>query len=186
MRDFSLSRGSTLLTNGEPSTTISEPSQVVDITGICPSDNTELLKEIIEKYKNGSSALEIGRQFSCSKQKILSILKKAKVNRRPAKVVTTRTAVMKQHAKSGAKPYYGFCYLDGKLTKHPLEFPVLLKIHFLWASGKSIHQINQELDKQKIKSREGKKWSWAAIRNIVERFEKKILIISKGGKYELR
>lgn len=93
---------------------------------------------------------------------------------------------MKQKAKSGAKPYYGFCYLDGKLTKHPLEFPVLLKIHFLWASGKSIHQINQELDKQKTKSHTGKKWSWAAIRNIIHRFERKVLIIKNDREYEIR
>lgn len=105
---------------------------------------------------------------------------------RPAQVVTTRTAVLQQRAKSGAKPFYGFCYFDGELAKHPLEFPVLLKIHRLWADGRSIHQINQELDKQKIKSREGKRWSWAAIRNIVERFEKKFLSIQKGGKYEIR
>ena len=96
---------------------------------------------------------------------------------RPARSVTTRAAVLQQKAKSGARPFYGFCYFEGALTKHPTEFPVLLKIHRLWAEGRSIHQI---------KSREGKKWSWAAIRNIVERFEKEILIISKGGKYELR
>jgi len=105
---------------------------------------------------------------------------------RPARSVTTRTAVLQQKAKSGARPFYGFCYFEGALAKHPLEFPVLLKIHRLWVEGRTIHQINQELDKHKIKSREGKKWSWAAIRNIVERFEKEILIISKGGKYELR
>lgn len=101
-------------------------------------------------------------------------------------VVTTRTAVLKQKSKSAAKPFYGFCYFEGALTKHPIEFPVLLRIHRLWADGRTIHQINQELDIKKIKSREGKKWSWAAIRNIVERFSKKVLIISKGGTYELR
>ena len=70
---------------------------------------------------------------------------------------------LQQKAKSGARPFYGFCYFEGALTKHPTEFPVLLKIHRFWAQGRTIHQINQELDKQKIKSREGKKWSWAAI-----------------------
>ncbi|OYZ20750.1 MAG: hypothetical protein B7Y39_10285 [Bdellovibrio sp. 28-41-41] len=72
------------------------------------------------------------------------------------------------------------------MTKHPTEFPVLLKIHWLRAQGPTVHQINQELDEQKIKSRKGKKWSWAAIRNIVQRFEQKILIIKDGGQYELR
>ena len=105
---------------------------------------------------------------------------------RPARNVTTRTAVLQQKEKSGARPFYGFCYFEGALAKHPIEFPVLLKIHRLWAEGRSIHKINQELDKHNVKSREGKKWGWAAIRNIVQRFEQKILIILKGGKYELR
>lgn len=105
---------------------------------------------------------------------------------RPAQSVTTRTAVLQQKAKSGARPFYGFCYSEAVLAKHPLEYPVLLKIHRLWAEGYSIHQINRELDKHKIKSREGKKWSWAAIRNIVERFEKEILILSEDGRYEIR
>ena len=62
---------------------------------------------------------------------------------RPARNVTTRTAVLQQKAKSGAKPFYGFCHFEGALTKHPIEFPVLLKIHRLWSEGRSIHQINQ-------------------------------------------
>lgn len=35
-------------------------------------------------------------------------------------------------------------------------------------------------------SREGKKWGRAAIGNIVDRFEKNILVIESGGIYELR
>lgn len=172
--------------HGEPATRINKPVQVIDITDITKLEKQEFSPEIAQKYLSGFSASDLAKQYSCSKQKILSILKKQKINMRPALSVNTRTAVLKQKAKSGAKPYYGFCYFEGSLTKHPIEFPVLLKIHRLWADGKTIHQINQELDKQKIKSREGKRWSWAAIRNIVERFEKEVLIISKGGKYELR
>lgn len=160
--------------------------QPLGITQICISERVDYSKEIVEKYLSGSSASDIAGLYSCSKQKILKILKKSKINMRPARTVTTRTAVLQQKAKSGARPFYGFCYFEGALTKHPTEFPVLLKIHRLWAEERTIHQINQELDKQKIKSREGKKWSWAAIRNIVQRFEQKILIIKNGGKYELR
>jgi hypothetical protein len=171
---------------GEPSAQISKPAQPLGITHICISERPDYSKEIVEKYISGSSVSDIAKFYSCSKQKILSVLKKQKINMRPARSVTTRAAVLQQKAKSGAKPYYGFCYFEGILTKHPIEFPVLLKIHRLWVEGKTIHQINQELDKHKIKSREGKKWSWAAIRNIVQRFEQKILIIKNGGKYELR
>lgn len=171
---------------GEPNTPISKPRQPHGIIQFRYLVKPDYSKEIVEKYLSGYSASDIGRLYSCSKQKILKILKKNKVNMSPARSVTTRTAVLLQKAKSGAKPYYGFCYLEGALAKHPIEFPVLLKIHRLWSEGRSTHQINQELDKHKTKSRQGKKWSWAAIRNIVERFEKKILIIQNGEKYELR
>lgn len=111
---------------------------------------------------------------------------KNNVNTRPSGVVTTRTAFLQRKSKNGSKSFYGFCYFEGNLAKRPFEFPVLLKIHHLWAQGHSIHRINQELDKKKIKSRNGKKWSWAAIRNIVERFEKKILTIKNDQSYEIR
>ncbi|MCK6600110.1 MAG: hypothetical protein L6Q37_17230 [Bdellovibrionaceae bacterium] len=172
--------------NGDPSNPISKPLQPLGITRITLSEKPDYSKEIVEKYLSGCSASEIGGLFSCSKQKVLAILKKQKINIRPPIVVTTRTAVLKQRSKSGAKPFYGFCYFEGALTKHPIEFPVLLKIHRMWAGGRTIHQINQELDKHKVKSREGKKWSWAAVRNIVQRFEQKILIVKNGGLYELR
>ena len=171
---------------GDPSNPISKPLQPLGITRITLSEKTDYSKEIVEKYLSGCSASEIAGLFSCSKHKVLSVLKKHKINIRPPRVVTTRTAVLKQKSTSGAKPFYGFCYFEGALAKHPTEFPVLLKIHRMWTDGLTIHQINQDLDKRKVKSREGKKWSWAAIRNIVQRFEQKILIIKNGGKYELR
>jgi len=174
------------VTNGDPSASISKRMQPIGITQICISERVDCSKEIVEKYLSGSSASDIASLYSCSKQKILKILKKSKINMRPARTVTTRTAMLQQKAKSGARPFYGFCYFEGALTKHSTEFPVLLKIHRMWADGRTIHQINQELDKHKIKSREDKKWSWAAIRNIVQRFEQKILIIKNGGQYELR
>ncbi|MFN7453187.1 MAG: hypothetical protein ACK5RO_00870 [Pseudobdellovibrionaceae bacterium] len=59
-------------------------------------------------------------------------------------------------------------------------------IHRYWSQGKTIHQINLELNRAKILSRTGKVWSWAAIQNLVIRFETKKVILHKGGKYEFR
>lgn len=161
-----------------------QPDEIIELRFLV---KPKYSKEIIEKYLDGFSARDIAKHFSCSKQKVLRTLKKNKINMRPSGVVTTRAAFLQRKSKNGSKPfYYGFCYFEGKLTKHPIEFPVLLIIHRLWAEGKSIHQINLDLNKQKIKSREGKIWSWVAIRNIVQRFEKKILIIKDGGEYDLK
>lgn len=87
--------------------------------------------------------------------------------------------------KRGALPYFGFCNFEGRIVKGPREFPILQVIHRHWSRGKTIHQINLELNNAKILSRTGKQWSWAAIQNIVKRFEAKKIILSNGGKYEL-
>lgn len=104
---------------------------------------------------------------------------------RPARVFTTSMA-SRYKGRRGRKPFYGFCYFEGQITKHPTEFPILLSIHKMWQEGKSTHSINLDLHKRRIKAREGGKWSWAAIQNIVQRFESKKIIITKGGEYELR
>ncbi len=102
---------------GEPSTRMSEPSQPLDIIQVGILEKPDYSTEIIEKYQSGSSASDIANLFYCSKQTKLSVLKKNKINMRPVKICTTRTAVLKQRAKSGAKLFYGFCYLGGVLTK---------------------------------------------------------------------
>ena len=136
--------------------------------------------QFIEKYQKGFSAKEIGAQYGCSKQKVLAALKRNKVNIRPARVFTTGMA-NRYKGRRGRKPFYGFCYFEGEITKHPTEFPVLQSIHKMWIEGKSIHSINLDLHKRRIKAREGGKWSRAAIRNIVQRFESKEIVIQNGG-----
>ncbi|HEY8270425.1 MAG TPA: recombinase family protein [Pseudobdellovibrionaceae bacterium] len=87
--------------------------------------------------------------------------------------------------KQSAKPYYGFCYFEGRIVKDPREFPTLAIIHQRWGRGLSAHSIMKELDQKKIRSREGKQWSWAAVNNILKRFETKKIIL-KGKSYEFR
>ncbi len=63
--------------------------------------------------------------------------------------------------------------------KHPEEFPTLQLIHLRWSKGVSAHYIVTEL-KRKIKSRERKEWSWAAINNILKRFKDGTLSVSEN------
>lgn len=59
-------------------------------------------------------------------------------------------------------------------------------IHKKWSQGKTAYQIELELDKERVRSRTGKKWSWAGVRNTIARFESGKVKILKGGRYELK
>ena len=147
--------------------------------------SSEDAKTIAEKYQKGCSLRDIAKHLGSSKNRIRSELKRLGLEVRVSGTQATNKRSLKP-GKQGALPYYGFCYLEGQIVKDPREFPTLQTIHRLWNRGKSIHQINQELNREKILSRKGKTWSWAAIQNIVLRFENKQVILSKGGKYEFR
>lgn len=171
--------------NGDPRTLLSKRHQVIDLIDFTISEKPDFSKDFVEKYEKGFSAKEIGAQYGCSKQKVLAALKRNKVNIRPARAFTTSIASSNK-GRRGRKAFYGFCYFEGEITKHPTEFPILQSIYKMWLEGKSIHSINLDLHKRKIKAREGGKWSWAALRNIIERFKLKQIVIHNGGKYELR
>lgn len=128
---------------------------------------------------------DIANLFGCSKGKIRTQLRKSGREPRDFSTRAARKAQLKR-GKTNARPYFGFCYLDGEVVKDPREFPTLQLIHRYWCQGKSAHYIRIELDQAKSRSRLGKAWSWIAIQNILERFENKNIVLSKGGKYELR
>jgi hypothetical protein len=87
--------------------------------------------------------------------------------------------------KRGAKPPYGFWYVEGELIRHPKEYLILLKIIQRWEKGQSLNSIATELNNKKIPSPMGKKWSWNSIDNIIKRI-KNGQLVKKGDNYELR
>ncbi len=123
-------------------------------------------------------------QFGWTKSQIRRELYQRGIKPRDRQNLATGVRALKP-GKQGSLPYFGFCNFEGRIVKDPREFPVLQVIHRHWSRGKTIHQINLELNKAKILSRTGKQWSWAALRNIVERFAAKKIILLNGGKYEL-
>jgi hypothetical protein len=133
----------------------------------------------------GLSALEVAKLLGCSKSKVLDALERRSVNKRPGYTLPTPEAA-RNRAKGNRKPYFGFCYFEGQISKHPIEYPILQLIHRRCQERVSIHYITLELNKRNMKSREGRSWSWAAVRNIVARFEQKKVVLTKGGEYEFR
>jgi hypothetical protein len=129
------------------------------------------------------SLKDIAREFGCSKNKIRKDLLKAGLELRSKSTQATDRRDVSA-GKQGALPYFGFCYLEGKIVKDPREFPTLQMIHQCWQGKRTAHQIVQELNHLKILSRTGKTWSWAAVQNILDRFELGKVSIQKGGRYE--
>lgn len=174
---------------GEPSFPLSELVHQLDFTPFFPKIKNRISvadsKNIAEMYDKGLSLRDIALQFGCSKNKIRVGIRRLGLKMRDKGTQATHLRSLKS-GKQAARPYYGFCYFEGKIVKDPREFPTLQLIHRLWSRGKSIHQINLELNRAKVPSRTGKEWSWAALQNIVARFENQQVILTKGGNYEFR
>lgn len=82
----------------------------------------------------------------------------------------------KGNQRTGARPPYGFCILQGEVVPEPREYPTLLVIHRLWKRGAERMDILAELDERGLKSRTGNDWSYGVIRFIIERFESKGIV----------
>ena len=177
------------MTNGEPSFPLTELIHRLDFTPFFPKIRSRISIEdgkcIAEMYDKGLSLRDIALQFGYSKSRIRRELRQFGLKLRDKEPQATHLRSLKS-GKQSTKPYYGFCYFEGEIVKDPREFSTLQLIHRLWGQGKSIHQINLELNRARISSRTGKEWSWAALQNIVARFENQQIILTKGGKYEFR
>lgn len=148
-------------------------------------NDIRISSELAALYVKGWSLREIARESGCSKNGVRSrLLKGGHELRDPFPQATSHRGL--SGGKQGALPYYGFCYFEGQIVRDPREFPTLKMIHGDWKKKLTIHQITQRLIRAKRLSRTGKQWSWAAVSNIVARFEQQIIILHKGGKYEFR
>lgn len=170
---------------GEPSLPISERLQPVDFKEFIVKLFLGISTEVTEKYKKGWSLRDIAKDLGVSKNGVRSILLRGRVTLREN--ITQATNKRKLNSgKNSARPYFGFCYFEGQIIKDPREFPTLKLIYCRFEQDRTIHEITMELNKVSIPSRSGKKWSWAAVQNIVQRFKDKKIILLKGGKYEFR
>lgn len=169
---------------GEPCFPIDERFYPLDFTEFVLKNKTELSTEFARLYQQGHSIKEIADHYGCSKNKVRSLLIDIGLTLRERHAQATHQRSITS-GKQGARPYYGFCYFEGRIVKDPHEFPTLEMIHRRWTQKRSAHSIVIELNRKKIPSREGKQWSWAAVRNILERFETEKIVL-KGREYEFR
>lgn len=174
---------------GGPSLPISElryPIDFIYYSGkVNPLLNIEITEKVSSLYKKGLSASEISKLLGFSKFKVLSILKKMKIELRLKTAHALPNRLLK-HGKQATPPYYGFCYFEGHIIKDPREFPILQIIYDRLSKDKTIQEIVTELNSKKLPSRTGKLWSWGSVKKIAARIKEKKVILQTGGQYELR
>ncbi len=130
------------------------------------------------------SLSDIEAHVGISKGKVRGLLLRAGISLRNQHDEIGRIS-QRTKSKKAAKPPYGFCFYEGQIVKHPIEYPHLLSIIQKWKTGHSLNSIATWLNGKKVRSPMGKQWSWNSIANIIQRI-KTGQLVEKGGKYELR
>ena len=155
-----------------------------DFIHLVISNYNQQTPEIIELYKNGLSLRDIETHLGISKTRVRSLLLAAGVSLRDSTEERQR-ATQGSTSKKAVKPPYGFCFSEGRVVRHPKEYPHLLSIIQRWKKGQSLNSIATWLNGKKVCSPMGKQWSWNSIANIIQRI-KSGQLIEIGGYYELR
>jgi len=158
-----------------------QPHDFIHLQFRIPIKNPE---ELIKLYKRGLSLSDVAAQSGAPKSSIRRILIKNQIPLRCfAKENSTQASF--RSSKRGAKPSYGFWYIEGKLVRHPKEYLILLQIIKRWKNGQSANSIATELNVKKTPSPMGKRWSWNSVTNIIHRI-KNGQLFQQGEHYELR
>ena len=148
------------------------------------SNYNQQTPEVIKLYAKGLSLRDIEARLGISKTKARSLLLKAGISLRDSAKERERVT-QGTKSKKAVKPPYGFCFDEGRVVRHPKEYPHLLAIIRRWKAGQPLNSIATWLNGKKIRSPMGKQWSWNSIANIIQRI-KSGQLIEKGGYYELR
>lgn len=140
--------------------------------------------KIADLYKKGNSFRDIGKLVGLSKTAVRDVLLRLQIPIRPSFSETQRATQLRV-GKKNIKPPYGFIYFEGKVVRHPKEYPTLLQIIGLWKKGRPLNSIATELNEKRVPSPMGKLWSFNSIDNIIKRIKNGHLV-QNGDIYELR
>lgn len=130
-------------------------------------------------YQKGLSITEIANQTGLKRTAIWKSLKPKRDELRPRQSAPYERW-RKGHKRTGARPPYGFCFLQGEIVREPKEYPTLLLIHALWTQGEGISDILRDLKGRGLKSRTGKVWNYGVIKMTIGRM-KSGAIVEKDG-----
>ena len=155
-----------------------------DFISLRISNSRDQVEKIVRLYQKGLSLRDIENREGLSKTRIRAILIRSKVPLRPMREEVPRAA-RGIDGKKNSKPPYGFCYFEGRITRHPKEYPVLLTIIRRWKLGQPANSIATWLNGKGVASPMNRSWSWNSVTNIIQRI-KSGKLIPNGDQYELR
>ena len=135
-----------------------------DSVGLNFRISPNLVGEIISRYREGLSLRQIALETGISKTAIRGRLIQAKISLRPS-CTKGQPSPLQEVGKRSAKPPYGFAFLEGRLVRHPDEYPVFNLIHQKRKSGMSVNSIATWLNGKGIPSPMKRQWSWASVRS---------------------
>ncbi|MGZ3772710.1 MAG: helix-turn-helix domain-containing protein [Pseudobdellovibrionaceae bacterium] len=141
-----------------------------DIIENCCRPQARIIEILAPLFKQNLSVTEIAEQTGIKRTTVWETLKHYEKELRVHCVIPYERW-RKGHKRTGARPPYGFCFLQGEVVRDPKEYPTLLLIHNLWTRGSEIMSIVASLSDKKIKSRTGKEWSYGVIKAIGKRFD---------------
>ncbi len=131
---------------GDPTFPISERLQPIDFINLCFPDTARVSSEIAHFYQEGLSLRDVARKVNLSKTRVRTLLIRAGVELRAKISVPTATGWRKS-GKQAVRPFYGFCFQQGKIIRDPKEYSVLLLIHEKWKQGVNSNSIATYLER---------------------------------------
>ncbi|WP_256373390.1 helix-turn-helix domain-containing protein [Bdellovibrio sp. ZAP7] len=130
-------------------------------------------------YCQGMSITDISARTGIKRHTVWKTLKQLK-KESSSEVSVPYDRWRKGKKRTGARPPFGFCILEGELVRDPKEYPTLLLIFSLWTKGTSVTSIVNLLGEKGLRSRTGKQWSYRVVQSITERIESKELVMMQS------
>ncbi len=130
------------------------------------------------------SLRDIAKRMDLPKTKVRDLVLRSRIPLRTFRSEKAESS-FRTSGKRNTKPPYGFVYFEGRVVKHPKEYPTLLSIIKQWKSGQPLNSIATKLNEKRVPSPMAKKWSWNSIANIIQRI-KTGQLNQNGDQYELR
>ena len=170
--------------NGSQNHILPERRQAHRIIEISDAEKQRISETIVEMYRKGHSLPDIAKLLGKAKDTVRTALLKAGIELRPSVALPVH-ATWRDPGKRNIRPYYGFCYFQGRVAPDPREYDNLLLIHRLWKKGTNPNRIADMLNEKRIPGRSASSWNRNSVVLILKRFEDGIISI-KGDQYELR
>jgi hypothetical protein len=82
----------------------------------------------------------------------------------------------------GGRAPFGFDYIDSRLVENPRELHAIQKLIELWNAGNGPTAVATEMNRLKLKTRNGKRWDHSVVSAIVVRAQEKSGVYARFSK----